>query len=366
MTTTTPPAIVPDPAFAAGEERLRAALAAEARTRPEDEPFVLGSIELNKLAIDNLVRARATEPPPPPIEAPVVLVGLLRTGTTLLHNLLALHEHLHGPKLWELSAPVAAAGDEATRAQARDWAQQVVDMLNTKAPTLPGVHLMHADRAHECNWLLANTFHSMSLEIRYRVPSYGEWLSAQDLTTPYRWHRHQLEVLMSKHAGRIPVLKCPFHTWYLPELAHTYPGARFVHLHRDPAEAISSTASLSRTLRSICSDEQDLPEIGAYWRDRIVPLTEKLAATRDELVNGAPVLDVRYPDLVADPEGTLRSVLSFLDLPFTEDFRQAVHEYLGANRQGSHGGHRYTPAEFGLNADKLRENTTAYRRRFGV
>ncbi|GAB3447923.1 sulfotransferase family protein [Actinophytocola sediminis] len=370
MTTTSVPTLWPDPGVDVGAEKFRAALLAEARLRDQDVPVVLGSIDRGKQVIADVVRARETVTPPP-VAAPVAIIGLLRTGTTLLHNLLALHERTHGPKLWELSDPVAAGGDPAHYAEVRDQAQRYVDDYNAKAPDLHGIHLLDADRPDECHRLLANTFHSMVLEMRYHVPSYGDWLHQQDLTVPYQWHRNQLELLMSRRTAEdggplTPVLKCPFHTWFLPELVRAYPNARFVHLHRDPAEAISSTASLCRAVRGARSDELDLPEIGGFWRDRIVPLTDRLADERDELVAGRPTLDLRYRELITDTEGTMRRVLDFLELPMTDRFLDEIRTYLAANGQRSHGVHRYSTAEFGLDSEALRTATSAYRKRFDV
>jgi hypothetical protein len=370
VTTTPIPTLRPDPAFGVGAEKFRAALLTEARLRDEDAPVVLGSVDHGKQVLTDVARARAIAAPQS-VDAPVVVIGLLRTGTTLLHNLLALHERMHGPKLWELSDPVAAGGDAARYAEVRDQAQRYVDDYNAKSPDLRGIHLLDADRPDECHRLLANTFHSMVLEMRYHVPSYGEWLHQQDMTVPYQWHRNQLELLMSRRTAEggvplSPVLKCPFHTWFLPELVHAYPNARFVHLHRDPAEAISSTASLCRAVRGARSDELDLPEIGGFWRDRIVPLTDRLADGRNEMVAGRPTLDLRYRELVADTEGTLRRVLDFLEMPMTDRFLGSIRTYLAANGQRSHGGHRYSTAEFGLDAEALHSATSAYRKRFDV
>ncbi|WP_188316885.1 sulfotransferase family protein [Solihabitans fulvus] len=361
-------ALRPDPAFDVGADRFVAALHAEARLREADAPSVFASVDRSRQVIADVVGAAE---PGRPVDAPVVIIGLLRTGTTLLHNLLALHESLHGPALWELADPLAAAGDPRHYAEVRDQAQRYVDEYNEKSPDLRSIHYLQADRPDECHRLLINTFHSMVLEMRYRVPSYGEWLHQQDLTVPYQWHRHQLELLMSRRStpdgtALTPVLKCPFHTWFLPELVSAYPNARFVHLHRDPAKAITSTASLCRAVRSARTDELDLPEIGAFWRDRIVPLTEQLAHGRDELVSGRPVLDLRYEELVADTEGSLRAVLDFLGLPMTDRFLGRARAYLAANGQRSQGTHRYATAEFGLDPTALRAATSDYCKRFDV
>lgn len=354
--------------FADARERFVTALAGEARLRPGDDEIVAGAVQHSVEVLADVGVARSADPPLP-IESPLIIIGLLRTGTTLLHNLLNLHPRLHGPALWELAEPAIAGGDPGRHQEAITTAQRYVDEYNAKSPDFASIHYLQADRPDECHRLLINTFHSMVLEMRYRVPSYGDWLHHQDHRPAYAEHRKQLELLMRHRVdadGRplTPVLKCPFHTWFLPALVRTYPGARFVHLHRDPVEAIASTASLCRAVRLARTDDIDLAEIGAMWRNRIVPLSTVLANCRDDLVNWRPVLDLRYRDLVADPVAVLQQVCAYLELDVDEKFRSAVTDYLRGNGRNSHGVHRYTPEEFGLDSAALARSTDAYSRRF--
>lgn len=356
--------------FTLARQRFVAALADEANLRPGDDAVVAGSVRRSVDVLDEIRAARAAQPPPP-IDDPIVIIGMLRTGTTLLDNLLALHPRLHGPQLWELADPVVAGGDPAGYPAAVEQAQSYVDDYNAKSPDFAAIHYLQADRPDECHRLLANTFHSMVLEMRYRVPSYGAWLHGQDQRLPYLEHRRQLEVLMRRRVdadGRplTPVLKCPFHTWFLPALVHAYPRVRLVHLHRDPVEAIASTASLCRAVRSARTDHLDLPEIGAQWADRIVPLTQRLADDRDGLAGDRPVLDIRYQDLAADPVAVVSRVCRELDLDAGPDFLAAVRNYLASNGQHRRGVHRYTPEEFGLDRAALTRATAGYTHRFGL
>lgn len=345
-------------------QRLAASLAAEAALTPAGVAAVRGGL-VSAVATTLAVNAAVARHPAiaeVPVPKPLIITGLLRTGTTLVHNLLAEHPDLRAPALWELMFPVGERGTPADHERLADSAQGYVDEYYRVAPELPSIHFLDARRPDECHRLLGNTFHSMVYEMRYRVPSYGAWLAEQDLTAAYRWHRRQVQTILWRLPARQVVLKCPFHLWSLAELLRVYPDARIVHMHRDPLATVPSTCSLCVAVRVARTDHVDRVEIGRQWLDRIAAVTPNLDPARRP---GAAdqILDVRYPDLMADPLGAMARICDFAGTPMTEVARQRMSHYL-AHNTAKRGVHRYQPADFGLEPAELTRRFADYRAQF--
>jgi Sulfotransferase family len=298
------------------------------------------------------------------IDSPVFIIGLMRSGSTLLHNLLSEHPGLRCPMLWELMMP-AGERDAGSRQRAITAAQDYVVELWRNAPALPKIHYIDALRPDECHRLLVNTFESRILWLRYRVPSHASWLIGRDLAPAYEHHRLQLQNILWRVPGGTPVLKCPFHVWSLDALVRVYPDARFIYLHRDPTSVVASTCSLSAELRSARCDTVDRKEIGPFWLEQCAPVFEEPDAVRAPIMD-SPVIDVRYPDLVCDPIGTAARICDFIGVPMTDEAAGAMRRYLTDNVQHKHGVHRYTAEEFGICAAEMDERFAQYRRTYDL
>lgn len=343
-------------------EVLTGSLAAEARLTGPGAAAVAAGLRSALAGQLRLDRAYAERPgiAAVPVDRPVFVIGLLRTGSTLVHNLLGLHPGLRTPAMWEQVNPVGGE-DPAARARLVAGTERYVQEYYQVAPRLPAIHFLDARRPDECHRLTAPTFATMVYTMRYRVPSYGRWLAGQDLSWTYDYHREVLRAILWRRPGGRFVGKDPFHLWSLPALHAAYPDARYVHLHRDPVEAVPSTCSLCAAIRPARSDRVDLAEIGRQWVAEVDEGLRRVAAARSGPLAAAPVLDVRYQDLVADPVRTLGTILDFVGEPATAEVERRARDWMAADARHRPAGHRYTAADFGLSAAELSRRYADYR-----
>jgi Sulfotransferase family len=352
--------------FLSALDRLCSALSDEARLteagRRSTRRSLVSALVL-QLRLERLLAAHP-EIERLPFDGPLVVAGLFRTGTTFFQNLLAQHPDVRAPQLWELMHPVGRDRSTVERARLIRVTQSYVRAYYRAAPAFRAIHYLDAELPEECHRLLGATFTSEIYPLRYRIPSYVEWLAGQDMQRPYAFHRTLLRCLLWRDPGGHVTLKCPTHVWHLDALAAAYPQGRLVRLHRTPAAAVASACSLTAVVRSARSDEVDRAEIGRYWTERAV---DALAgARRTGEVHGLPVLDLRYDDLVADPLAAAASVCEFAGLRWTGAAERRIRRFLQRNPQGRHGRHRYAPEEFGVSRVELEERLGDYRKEFGL
>jgi hypothetical protein len=296
-----------------------------------------------------------------PIDRPIFITGPHRSGTTLLHRMLAAHPGLRAPQLWEQMYP--AHDDPAERLVRR--AQTYVDEYFTVAPDLRAIHFLEATQSDECHRMLGPAFQTEIFELRYRVPSYGRWLAGQDRRGSYAYHRLLLRCLLWRRPAARLVLKDPFHTDHLDALAQVYPDAIVVRLHRDPAQTIPSACRLTATIRAARARRTDLAEIGRYWLTRTTASVERAMETTADRAP-LPVLDVRYPDLVRDPVAVAARVCAFTGLAAGSDATARMAAYVAANPAGRHGSHGYQASTFHLDPADLDRRFRAYRASAGL
>ncbi len=212
----------------------------------------------NRLALVDLWRRRP-DIGEQPVDGPLVVIGAARSGTSILHELLALDPAHNTPTTWKVHRPVAAAtGDAATVAAARRSVDSVVSFWHDVQPEYETMHHNGGDLPTECIFLTVPTFLSDNWAGTHTVPSYSRHLAVADHRPAYEWHRRTLQTLSLREHGRRWVLKAPSHLATLRELFAVYPDARVIQLHRDPARTLPSMLSLMGTLRWMRTDAVDM------------------------------------------------------------------------------------------------------------
>lgn len=305
-----------------------------------------------------------------PIASPIFVTGFPRTGTTLMHNLLATHpDHVAHP-LWMLQRPVAPPGaDGAWREARRAETAAVLQQLAEVSPGFARIHPMGVDWPDECSWLLRNSFASLVFALQYPVPGYMRWLVGEaDLRPAYRFHRAQVQVLDARAPGGRLVGKDPCHLWHLDALFDAWPDATVVQLHRHPIEALPSLASLCASLHGIDHPALDPHAVGRYAielaRSGLDAMTEARARLAADPSTAGRVVDVRYRDFVADPMGTLEALLGRLGSAWHPGVAHRVEDWLAAHPKGAGGRHHYSLEQFGLDEGEVVERFGGYIERF--
>ncbi|MBI1818548.1 MAG: sulfotransferase [Deltaproteobacteria bacterium] len=303
-----------------------------------------------------------------PIERPLFILGLPRTGTTILHELLAQDPATRVPMTWEVMhpwpPPERATYETDLRIAQVEKHFSGVDKL---IPGFKSMHPMGAQLPQECAALTQHDFATMIYHTTHNVPSYQRWLEQTDMRPVYTSHRRQLQYLQWRCPAERWVLKSPAHLWALDALLAIYPDARIVQTHRDPLKVIASLASLVKLLRGMSSDRIDPVAIGADWTARLATGLQKTMTVRDSgALPDDRVFDMQFAEFIADEIAMVRRIYQHFDLPFTEAAETRMRRFLVANPKDKHGAHRYTIADAGLDPTAERQRYAAYQSRHAI
>ncbi len=309
------------------------------------------------------------------ILAPVVVVGMMRSGTTLLQRLLGSDDRFQCAYGWEVAEVAPKLDGQWPTAAAEDpriaTSERRETISRELAPDLFTIHPMYARDPEEEIVFLADAFLSHVPESGAHVPEYRSWIDTQDFTPAYGYLHRMLQFLQwpKRQAGAIStaarwVLKSPAHLGYLDDLRARFPDLHVVHMHRDPRETIASGASLNTTLHAMHSDRVDSHRIGAEWLNRMGWTNDRAMGTRARWA-GEPArcTDIEFGDAVADPIGQVSRVYDAIGVPFTGAAEAAMRRWL-QRRPPEPGRPPYAPSDYGLDEQRIDERFADYNSRF--
>lgn len=302
-----------------------------------------------------------------PVVRPLVVTGAPRTGTTILHALLAADPALRAPLGWELLLPVPPPQPGVDERARIDLAEAELRSFAGADPGLDAIHEYGARNPKECLSAMSFAFRSEEFVVRYHVPSYTKWFSQCDMRPAYDYHRLVLALLQRRAPRAQWVLKSPVHLHSLSTLLDVYPDARIAVTHRDPLSVLGSVSSLVAHLRWVHSDQVDLSEIGRYHADLYVRSLNALASGGDpRLREPGRLHSGSYADLVSDPIAAATACYATWDQPLSERARQEMLAYVAARPRGRLGSHEYAFDELGLDAAAERARFSLYAQAFNV
>lgn len=353
-----------------GFTRLLAALNDEARLNAVGRVIAFGEVLRhleNRLQVTEDIR-RNPSILEVEIRKPVFVVGLPRTGSTILHDLLARDPDSRVPMTWEtqyMSPPAEAATFDTDPRIARCEAH-FEQTSRALIPEFQAIHEMGALLAQECLMLNAFDFKSVIFANQFRIPSYEQWVETSDQVSLYRSHKRLLQYMQWRNPKQRWVLKSTGHLFGLPALYEVYPDAQVIMTHRDPLKLIASHCSLVAMACSMGSDQVDRNEIGEMWSvswERAMRNGVEFRRTRPE---AATIFDMHFAELARDPIAMVRRIYAHFDLPLPAATEVRMREFIDGNPKERHGVHRYRLQDFGLDPARERERYRFYQNYFAV
>jgi len=297
------------------------------------------------------------------IPKPVFITGLPRTGTTLLHALLAQDTEIFAaPLTWEVIYPSAAQGEDHRRIRRTEHQLRWFELL---VPGLKAIHPVAAELPQECVAIMSHCFMSEEFDTMFDLPGYESWLEEQDQHQVYSFHKRFLQHLRPDRDERRFVLKAPAHLRSIEAILDVYPDAHIVHTYRDPIEVLPSLSNLIVTLKGAFSYNINPYEVGPSAIDYCVRNLRKFFASTERLPSTLWT-DVAYLDLVRNPMEVVRRIYARLGEHLTLEAEAKMERFLAENPQGKFGRHVYSLADFGFQSEAIEEQFRFYTERFDL
>lgn len=301
------------------------------------------------------------------VSPPWIILGLPRTGTTLLSRLLALDPNARPLLHWEAASPVPPP-ELATHAEdpriAR--AQKTTLQLGKLNPPFKAMHPMGATLSTECVTLFIFDLRSLSIETQALVPSYGRWLEQADVRPTYEMHKLGLQVMQSRMPTEAWSLKTPQHLWHLDTLRAVYPDARLIWTHRDPRKVVTSVASLNTSMHKVMSDRVDPLAVGKDWNHKL-SLAIRRGMEHDDAAAGERWCHhLHYAELMSDPLSTVEALYTHFGQELLPLHRRRIETWMQQRSQSAFGRHGYDPADFGFDDAMFEADYGDYVTRYGI
>lgn len=302
------------------------------------------------------------------IDRPVFIVGLPRTGTTLLHTLLTLDPRARWLRSWELQLTRLQTADERARVQdeRRRKLQRQIAVAKRLAPEMDKMHDFAAPA--ECMHWFAPTFHTELFHVSYHAATHRRWLcevTQEQWLAPYRFYRSELQRLLWYEPGERWVLKAPIHLEGLAALRTIFPDARIIHLHRNLQHTVGSACRYYGSIYAWHARANDASAFVRSILDYLVYLADRARQMRTCL-DSAPFLDIDYQELVQEPRGVVDRIYEHLSLDVSAVFDDALSAWLKRHHVGRDRGYSYHLEQFGLSAGEIDTAFRDYCDHFGV
>jgi len=322
---------------------------------------ILGTLT-NRLAVTQLIKDHP-EIRDETIEDPIVIVGLPRSGTTLLHTLLALDplsRYLRNFETFSTICPPAELIPGSVDPRIQEC-HDAMESFFAAAPSLRGINGLNfmASGTAECQNLMALEFVHLGWSVGASLFSYGNWVSACDMRPAYQWHKRLLKVLQWKLPNERWVLKAPLHLFNLDHLLETYPDAKIIFTHREPVAAMLSGISMACQWTAFSTQQVDTAAISDWYPALWAKGLERAIAIKDGMRDDQ-VFDADHQKLAEDPVRLVESIYDHFHIPFGRASKRRMQTWLRDNPRSKFGRHTYSSEELGIDPSQISKRFTFY------
>jgi len=285
---------------------------------------------------------------------PIFVTGLPRSGTTFLFNLLSLDPSHRSPLYWEIMNPLPLA----KTSQQKKWRQNKINFqlkfARTIIPKLRAMHHIRGETPEECMLIATMNIRSIVYLCMADVPEYAEYLKSCSFESVFLWHKRFLQALELTERPKRWLLKDPSHIGHIPEILSAYPNAKFINIHRDPAESIGSFCSLTKNVRLGFTKSVNKERVGEmvldFWRHKLYKgMIDKKTLHSDQIAN------ISYSEFIKNPISSLKEVYTKIGLDMDIKTENNIEEYLAKQKNLKKDKHSYTLEEFGLSSKIVEE-----------
>lgn len=329
------------------------------------EQMITGAL-VNRLRHKNLIKMNP-EILDETVDIKAVLTGLPRTGSTMLHRMLASAPELTSVKWYEAQNYTPLENEDYNDPSPRkDIAKDILNFMLKKIPELMSIHPMDIEQADEEVIILGQLFSSSMLESTYFVPNYANWLTKQN---PGKSYSDLIEILQSlqwqdsSRKNKSWILKTPGHLMSLGAVIKYFPMAKIIMTHRDPVSTVPSYCSMESALYKMNTNAISDFEIGNYWLDRLSEWLNNFIEVRNSIPDDR-FIDINYSDLVEAPEKIGAQVLKSIHVNDDILTKEMMENWINANKRENRQKHNYKLSDYGLTNESISNKFKDYIKKY--
>ena len=299
------------------------------------------------------------------IIAPIVIVGLPRTGSTMTHRLLASDPNHTAMLWWEGRYPALLPGEKRGDIEARmQLGKAEVDAVVAASPEALDIHPWDYKGADEEILLLEHNFLSTVPESFMALPSYSKWIEEQDHTLAYEDLKKFIQYLQWQNPGREKkrwVLKSPHHLGFIDKMISVFPDAKIIQTHRDPIKTVPSFCSMCANLFEPLTTNFDKVFIGKHWSNKLTRALNHCMNISEQHPDN--FLDLEFLNMIKDPIDEMKKIYEFIGEPFGEKTEVAMEAWREENKHEM-GAHKYSLEEYDLTESQINNNFAKYQQKY--